>query len=651
MKGLSLQKLTLSSSKGARLFPKVLMRASSSSGRTLSFPSSFKTAFSSDLLHKDNSKKTNLLSKKSFGIIKKIPMCCGIKSNIGIVKEKKSKIIEGNNRRFFHESNSLWTTSDNCQKGDIQNLGNFVRLSFTQHVNVLEELKALPEVSSFVKHVEKGDYQNALLELDMVLQICNQMMGSESKYILTLKYLQACLYMELNKFSIASEILQKILFKDNDTESIDPLLIPGIPNEHMVTELLLTLISSKIYNGNLTEAEKIIETALIYCDKHAESYTNLYSRIFVTSGVIRMIQHGRTLGEEDCIDVKDIQEKFNSVEDNNIYPFFQKGVRLAESNEELGIALCNLGYYHYWRSFIWNSADDLNEAENTWIEAIGELDTMLQSLEEQAKLKNLDLSNVYQLRKTKEALGEIYLNLAELAIMPRMLMSFDSIDGQTLDVLDRKVNDATNSKHSFVNTLKDTNKSFLEMLQLREKEPKVQEKINSAQEYASKGLAIQEDLYGHEDAKLARSLMLLGRCYHMSGEAVSAEGLYRSAIDKLINSQGKKYIVKGSFEGSIESALLVANGLQLNASILYDYVRTLSLYRLLLIEWDKREKDAIGVEKEILYIMEQVNAKEPVDDNSINHQLLLPAGLMIFNRPLNTIANRQQISHLLINSS
>merc|ERR1712146_285360 len=264
----------------------------------------------------------------------------------------------------------------------------------------------------------------------------------------------------------------------------------------------------------------------------------------------------------------------------------------------------------------------------------------VQALE--AKLKTLKSENshtsgdTYQLRKANEILSEIYLNLAELNVIPRMLVTFDSINDQHFQILDKdvKLNDVKRSKFSLAKNLKNANQDFSQMLLLRETDKSVEEKLNLAQEYASKGLAIQETLYGHNDTKLARSLMLLGRCYHMSGQAVSAEGLYRSAIDKLLDSEGK-------------SSLLASKGIAVNASVLYEYIRVLSLYRLLLIEWDKRDKDARDIQKELDDITEKLNSNQGASGQMVKNQLLIPSGLIISNRPLNTVMNRQQILQLI----
>ena len=651
MKGLYSNVFHLSSSYRA-IFSKTLLRKKllrdpctvfySVSSSTLFISSNFyghsckkKTKFASD-------KKKSCFDYWNTSILKGFRSQYSLKNRCQFV-EKRSICTSKNSRRCFHSDSFLRSKLDDFGNRNSETSTDATSLAFVQHAAVLEEIKVLPEVTSVLNHAKEGNYQNALMELDMLQKICNQMMGAQSKYMLTLNFLEACLYMELNKFCKASEILEKILLKNNENRYFDPLTIPGAPNEDMTIDLFLTLISCKVYEGNLLEAGQFIKMTLKYCDEHAESHTNLYSRIFSINGVVEMIKHGSDLGKIS-VDIEKVQDSFNSIEDNNLYPFFQKAVRLAESSEEISIALCNLGYYHYWRSSIWNNEDELQEAENTWIEAVEELEDMVQTLE--AKLKTLESGNlsssgdVYQLRKANEILGEIYLNLAELHVIPRMLVTFDCINDQHLQILDKdvKLDDINSSNFSLAKNLKNANKDFSQMLLLRETDKTVEEKINLAQEYASKGLAIQERLYGHNDTKLARSLMLLGRCYHMSGQAVSAEGLYRSAIDKLLNSGSK-------------SSILASNGFAVNASALYEYIRVLSLYRLLLIEWDKREKDARDIEKQLDDIAEQLNSDQGASGQLAKNQLLIPSGLIISNRPMNTVMNRQQISQLISNNN
>ena len=98
-------------------------------------------------------------------------------------------------------------------------------------------------------------------------------------------------------------------------------------------------------------------------------------------------------------------------------------------------------------------------------------------------------------------------------------------------------------------------------------------KIEKSMKSSRKALKIYEELvpkYPRLNTSLARVLGLLGSCYKMSGSAVTAEGLFQSAIDKFDES---------SLNGSYPLSVIDKHGILCRAANLYE-------------DWEKRETDA-----------------------------------------------------------
>lgn len=84
----------------------------------------------------------------------------------------------------------------------------------------------------------------------------------------------------------------------------------------------------------------------------------------------------------------------------------------------------------------------------------------------------------------------------------------------------------------------------------------------------------------------AWTLGLVARCHLIAGEAVTAEGLFRAALEGVGEESANGGIVRDSRSGAAAMSVLFASPIHA-----YSKAATLRAYSQLLLQWEKRETE------------------------------------------------------------
>eukprot|EP00904_Undaria_pinnatifida_P011212 jgi/Undpi1/7220/HiC_scaffold_22.g09693.m1 len=130
-----------------------------------------------------------------------------------------------------------------------------------------------------------------------------------------------------------------------------------------------------------------------------------------------------------------------------------------------------------------------------------------------------------------------------------------------------------------------------------------------ASERLGEALRIREELLPSNHPATAWTLGLLARCHFVAGEAVTAEGLFRAALDGLAGAAEESQnggIVGGRRPGEAAIAVVIASPIHP-----YSKAATLRAYSELLTKWEKREAEGETVTRRAEAVESSLPLKPP----------------------------------------